>query len=58
LGRTLADKAKVDGIRPKFDIRSTMIAFSCANREKCGQKFVSDFREFWAKKIAPILADL
>ncbi len=54
----MADKAKVDGIRPKFDIRSTMIAFSCANREKCGQKFVSDFREFWAKKIAPILADL
>lgn len=58
LGKGLADKAKIDGIRPKFDIRSTMIAFSCANRDKCSEEFVADFREFWSKKIAPILTDL
>jgi len=58
LGRTIADKAKVDWIGPKFDIRTTMIAFNCANRDKCSEEFMNDFKQFWDKKIAPILADL
>jgi hypothetical protein len=55
LGRTLEDKARLDSIRSRCDLRTALIGMTCVGRSNCEEESKKCMSYYWEKKIAPLL---